>query len=736
MADIDDIINTIIAEAAGEGEEGMRLVGEVIRNRSRERGLSPGDVVRQKKQFTGFSNPGPAAKKAQDNPAIRAIAEAAWEASAGPDDPTKGGQFYWNPEGVEAMTGKRDPYWADDEDKFGRMTSGGHVFLLGPGAQGGVPPVPAPYRPRYSPGGDSIVPRGGALNKPAAGRTMAMSDFDATFRGPGMGAMDSLGFDPVRGVVPTGFDAGGMMPVGGFNLPGTVPAGAMMLDAQQPTLGMVGGGDPAMRLPSSFPMDRPASRMPNRRFNDVGEGTTFADVQNFGTNTPRPNRRFAQPAEMSPGLRTFQQAGSPFPRMPFGMTTPGTIDLNNRPVVRNADGSISTLESFSFNEDGDEVLVPMVAPNGGKFPSEDAAIAYYRQSGQHLGKFKSPEAATRLAQSLHEGQQRRYGDGIGLPPTTRTVQSIPMGPGVNTNVFETGLQLPWGEVARLPKDTNFAPAVEQYAQTLGPRPGPTFDPVQGGPRYADMQQFLTDPIPGPNYNGVPGLTSERLMETKPGRPGLAAAAGLAMGFIPGMVPMGMGGPGDPLPPLTGTGGVPQVPTEGIRVISSPPLEQRREATELMELARTGNAMLPGAQPVDRRQGATLLGRVGTYQPQGQGGGAQDRPGLFGALGSMFAPPRNGLPRTSLFGGQGNGSGTLFGGGSGSYFSPSTQYQLANQGFFRGGAQGLGPGQHLSTSGYVYQNNGDGTFTRLGGIGNRFFGHNTNSDGTPDSISGD
>ena len=98
-------------------------------------------------------------------------------------------------------------------------------------------------------------------------------------------------------------------------------------------------------------------------------------------------------------------------------TTPyygrGNIDLNNRPVFNNADGTISTVDSTSFNIDGKEVLLPTVwMVNGRPYHSYDdeEVLQHYFETGEFLGIFDTPEEANEYAEQLHLDQADFYGD--------------------------------------------------------------------------------------------------------------------------------------------------------------------------------------------------------------------------------------------------------------------------------------------------------------------------------------
>jgi hypothetical protein len=85
---------------------------------------------------------------------------------------------------------------------------------------------------------------------------------------------------------------------------------------------------------------------------------------------------------------------------PEGLITPGNIDLMHRPNVRNPDGTSSSVRSISIGVDGNEVLIPTVSEDA-RIMSNEEAIQVYRQTGRHLGIFRSIDAANKAAEGIH-----------------------------------------------------------------------------------------------------------------------------------------------------------------------------------------------------------------------------------------------------------------------------------------------------------------------------------------------
>jgi len=141
--DWDDTVNTVIAEAAGEGDDGMAGVAHVIRNRSNIRGKSIGDVVREPDQFTGYASPGAKTVEAMRDPAMRARAEGILRnalTSDGPD-PTGGADHY--------HATSVSPGWAGAMPETTRI--GQHIYYNSKGEKKSAPSSASAFVPEEDP---------------------------------------------------------------------------------------------------------------------------------------------------------------------------------------------------------------------------------------------------------------------------------------------------------------------------------------------------------------------------------------------------------------------------------------------------------------------------------------------------------------------------------------------------------------------------------------------------------
>lgn len=184
----------------------------------------------------------------------------------------------------------------------------------------------------------------------------------------------------------------------------------------------------------------------------------FDDVPNVQPPTPTPPSN-DEAVGVSP---TPRGAAAPaITARPPHTIEPGNIDLTKRPVVKNPDGSISTVRSISVNMDGREVLIPTVSDDG-KVLTDEQAVDLYKRTGKHLGIFDSPEAATAYAQTLHEQQAEMYG-GQKQAVTSRVLTSEEEEAALNPPLAEPKLK-PYDPDAGLSAPAAMAQAANRMTQ--------------------------------------------------------------------------------------------------------------------------------------------------------------------------------------------------------------------------------------------------------------------------------
>lgn len=134
-------------------------------------------------------------------------------------------------------------------------------------------------------------------------------------------------------------------------------------------------------------------KTPQRERNGFDRTATPASIAGLGAPAPTSQRQKE---------RYNQEIGQ------YGV---GNIDLYNRPQYRNADGSISTVDSTSFNIQGKEVLLPSVWMKDGKaYRSSDGdeILQHFYDTGEFLGVFDTVDAANSYAEKLHDAQDYYY----------------------------------------------------------------------------------------------------------------------------------------------------------------------------------------------------------------------------------------------------------------------------------------------------------------------------------------
>ena len=121
------MIDVLIAEALGEGDDGIAQVAQVMFNRSDSRGQTLEQVVTAPKQFEGYKSPGREVKKAMENEQVRQrVKEIARQVDYGEYDvPYPGADHFHTPQ--------VKPSWSKQPDKIQKDGSlGNHIFYSTP----------------------------------------------------------------------------------------------------------------------------------------------------------------------------------------------------------------------------------------------------------------------------------------------------------------------------------------------------------------------------------------------------------------------------------------------------------------------------------------------------------------------------------------------------------------------------------------------------------------------------
>lgn len=109
-----------------------------------------------------------------------------------------------------------------------------------------------------------------------------------------------------------------------------------------------------------------------------------------------------------------------------GLREIGNTPLNNRPELRNPNGTTSTMSTASFGTDKGETLIPTVV--NGKRLSNDDALGNYEKTGQHMGIFDTPENADNYAESMHRQFGPNYSAESAPPPVDVSRETSPAMP--------------------------------------------------------------------------------------------------------------------------------------------------------------------------------------------------------------------------------------------------------------------------------------------------------------------
>lgn len=199
---------------------------------------------------------------------------------------------------------------------------------------------------------------------------------------------------------------------------------------------------------------------------------------------------------------------------PAGQVSPGNIDITSRPIADLGNGEWATVRSMSFNEDGKEILVPTIGPDG-KALSNEEAIALYHSTGKHLGIFDNPTDATAYAIALHNQQDVFYRNLLGVADQIATEQKQAGNKDVSSEDIRRQVVAAYTAL----KAVGFPATNDQVylADTLGPDAAIAILSSPGQPvtSVLDPQKALA--------SGLSGKTTDQVIADARTKTGMAAA---------------------------------------------------------------------------------------------------------------------------------------------------------------------------------------------------------------------
>jgi hypothetical protein len=205
----------------------------------------------------------------------------------------------------------------------------------------------------------------------------------------------------------------------------------------------------AQPAPPGAPQASRAPGIPTTLDPAVGTAPAAAQPQPPGAPPTQSSPGLAAPAKPDQGKPTT--TAELYQNVP-GLIEAGNINLINRPVVKNPDGTSSTVRTMTIEEEGHGVLLPTII--NGKQVTNEAALEHYHKTGEHMGKFPTEADADKFDQTLHNkmgwdgppgSAQEKWQKGQAEPPAAPTSkngvaitipQEAPGQPGVTQLAFK------------------------------------------------------------------------------------------------------------------------------------------------------------------------------------------------------------------------------------------------------------------------------------------------------------